>query len=187
MPVGRLTTCRSGETPRVTCPDASTSRSCRHKRKPVLSVVESPSGVAPCPLAWQSYVCPSLECGGPDATVRVVTLGVSQGWPVRQLTAAIVAGVAQAKALGKTPDDVGRFTGNLVAKGWGPPSSGYHNGSPFIEGEYEVSLDQIAFPHAETGAPGVTACTTPATITGLSTPGPSASRSNGWPMIVCRA
>ena len=37
-----------------------------------------------------------------------------------------------------------------------------HNGAPFIEGDYEVTVDQIAFPHADTGAPGVTACSTPA-------------------------
>lgn len=37
-----------------------------------------------------------------------------------------------------------------------------HNGAPFIEGEYEVSLDQIAFPRAETGAGGMPACSTSA-------------------------
>lgn len=37
-----------------------------------------------------------------------------------------------------------------------------HNGSPSIEGDYEVTLDQIAFPHAEMGASGMPTCSTPA-------------------------
>lgn len=37
-----------------------------------------------------------------------------------------------------------------------------HDGSPFIESDYEVSVDQIAFPHPEMGSPGITPCSTPA-------------------------
>ena len=36
------------------------------------------------------------------------------------LTAVLVAGIAHGKSLGKTPEDVGRFSGRLVEKNWGP-------------------------------------------------------------------
>src|SRR4051812_9699476 len=36
----------------------------------------------------------------------------------------VVAGISQAKSSGKTAADFGRFAGDLVARGWGPPNSG---------------------------------------------------------------
>lgn len=35
-----------------------------------------------------------------------------------------IAGIAQAKSLGKTAEDYGRFVGDLFASSWGPPNSG---------------------------------------------------------------
>lgn len=258
-------------------------------------------------LLLPAFAALSLSLGAQEVRQQGMALTLpastdAQRWDVLSgnFVAFIVAGIAHAKSLGKTADDFGRFTGTLVAKGWGPPKSGTalqfvrglapnfagypgadvqvtatsdtsatlrlrrsylaffgptrtaygvtadeyehvtrgilasisqylglrstmrvegdwatvtvtgrgsaapastfpigtyaatfsdsvvkahpqlagaweitympnghhtlrHDGSPFIEGDYEVTLDQIAYPHAEVGAPGITACSTPAT------------------------
>ncbi len=257
-------------------------------------------------LLLPAFAAFSFTLGAQDVRQQGTTLMLpastdAQHWEVLSgnFVAFILAGIAHARSLGKTADDFGRFTGNLVAKGWGPPKSGTalqfvrglapnfagypgadvqvsatsdtsatlrfrrsylgffgptrtaygvtadeyervsrgilaalaqylglrstmrfegdwatvtvtgrgsaapstifpvgtyaasfsdsvvkahpalggewdvsympnghhvlrHDGSPFIEGDYEVTLDQITYPHPETASPGVTGCSTPA-------------------------
>lgn len=61
---------------------------------------------------------------GKALTVPVYTDAQRLNRLAGNFNAFMVAGIAQAKSLGKSAEDFGRFTGDLVASGWGPPQSG---------------------------------------------------------------